>query len=62
MRHEPEVVHEICFLLGWVRLEVLELFSEYAIVHLELFLVVVRLPLDSILELCESHLLFVLVH
>ena len=62
MCHELEIVDEIRLLLGGIELEVLQLLGKDAIVHLEFFLVVLRLSLDPVLELSKGHLLFILVH
>lgn len=62
VRHEAQVVHEVGLLLSGVQLEVLEFLHEDAVVYFKLLLVVVGLPLHSVLQLGQRHLLFVLVH
>ena len=55
MGHKLEVIDEICLFGSRILLELSELFNENAEVDFKLFLVVIRLSFDAVLQLSESH-------
>ena len=61
MCHEFEVVHHVEVLASWIFLELFELDVENVPVDLELWLVLVTLTLDLVLEFCKSVGFFVFV-